>query len=208
MNTETIAQITETFVITGRGARIKHIAVDGTVLCPRTNATQEAKNRFEKLPVCEACAEALEGLKAQAVDAALEAAADERATVELVEDVEGETDAELADETGEDGEDEVEIHFSHRVTRFMAKGLAEAHPALARDLNAARLVRNGRGYTAFTVTTRRRAAVLVIALEALLADLLSGAREKGLKGGMNFQPEAVAKGLEHIAADLDGELAA
>ena len=43
-----------TFVITGRGARIKHISADGAVLCP-SPAAKPATGRFEKLPVCGAC---------------------------------------------------------------------------------------------------------------------------------------------------------
>lgn len=200
------------YVITGRGARIKHINHDGTVLCGRDNATQPAKNRFEKLPVCEACTEALEALEA--------AETDETPTVEdaihnvlanpgkagiIINGVEQElvvVDEQVIAEMAADAEEIVTVHFSARVTRHMAAHLAARHPELASDLADARNVRNGRGYTAFTTTTRPRAEVLVEELRALLKELESGKRDKGKKGGMNFQPEAIEKGLEHINGDL------
>lgn len=66
---------TATFVITGRGARIRHIDTGQGALCGSPAAT-EAVNRFAKLPVCATCTTNQEFL------AALEAPAPE-ATVHL-----------------------------------------------------------------------------------------------------------------------------
>lgn len=241
------AEIAASYVITGRGARIKHVNVDGAVLCGKDKATQDASGRFEKLPVCGTCDAALVELKAQAVDAALQAAAAQREAAKTapksavsattrtvctlgVQTAQGENEcgapatetwdasyggivveegrcadhanpAPVAAPQAEDG-DAIEIHFSARVARFMADEIARDMPTMSAQLKAARLVRNGRGYTAFVTTDRVNATALLAEMTRLLDKLESGLRTKGLKGGMNFQPEAVAKGIEHITADL------
>src|SRR5688500_19454149 len=118
MNTTTIAPIAASFVITGRGARIKHVNVDGTVLCGKDKATQDASGRFEKLPVCGTCDAALVELKAQAVDAALEAAAAERETAAPAA-AEVEAAAPAAPLVA--GREAIEIHLSARVAKFIAE---------------------------------------------------------------------------------------
>ena len=160
--------LTTVALITGRGARIKHLAgEDGTALCP-SPAAQRATGRFEKLPVCSRC----EGLLEEPV---------------VEEQVEG------------SGEEAV-VHLSARVARFMVGEVGDER--LARELSEPDFVRCGRGFTAYVTTTYDRAQLLLNRLQELLEALESGERPKGAKGGMNFQPEAVAKGIEHITADL------
>ena len=162
-----------TYVITGRGARIKHIHHEGRVMCP-SPAASPAVNRFERLPVCKRCV--------AAYDEAVALAAEKQAA---------EQDANL-----------VEVHFSARVAAFMSRRLSTVRSKLAADLAAPRLERRGFGFTAFTTTTRERAEVLLMELEDLQAEMEVGDHPMGPKAGMNFQLEAVIKAIRHVSTDL------
>lgn len=157
----------ETYAITGRGGRVKHILnADGTAFCGQAKATQPATGRFEKLPVHGECREAAE-------KAAL-------------------AEAKAAPRT---------VHLSARVARFLAAELATKRPEVADALRGAKLVRNGRGYTAYVTASQTVCEVLLEEMRGLNAQMLAGERTTR---GMGFRQEAVAKGIDHVTLGLMG----
>lgn len=168
----------EAHVITGRGARVKHIAgEDGIALCPRSSAARVAEGRFQALPVCRACTKLASEQQ--------EAAESEPASAEDAEPI--------------------SVHLSARVARYLERDLTGEHPTLAAELKDARRVKCGRGFTAHVTTTTARAATLLMIMKDMAARMESGALKTT---GMGFRVEAVEKGIQHVGTGLFYRMAA
>lgn len=179
------AVLTAAKVVTGRGARVSHLATDVSAECG-SSASLPAKpgSRADRLPVCTTCTEAVEAAQAAAVEV-------EAPVVEAAPVVAKKAEPQAA--TGGD----VTVRLNDRVARWVTANQAPEH--LAQLLTTAPRTPCGRGLTVHVTASRTHAEELLTVLVTLTGAMDSGDEKTSGKG---FRAEAVAKAAHHVRTGL------